>query len=165
MYKEVNTGTNLPAQIDLFSTMGDEYHFLFIAKGGGSANKSFLFQQTKALLNEDKLMKFVKEKIQVWDQFSLSTFHGPHIYRTWCRRKNAPNQIWVERTYYTDHRLLPVYDLDQVWSILPAMDLLTYDLSSLWRDKSRGSNSDAGKMDQTWSTRDCEKLLYNLHMR
>ena len=65
MYKEVNTGTNLPAQIDLFSTMGDEYHFLFIAKGGGSANKSFLFQQTKALLNEDKLMKFVKEKIQV----------------------------------------------------------------------------------------------------
>jgi len=66
MYTEVNTGTNLPAQIDLFATGGDEYHFLFIAKGGGSANKSFLYQQTKALLNEEKLMKFVREKIQVF---------------------------------------------------------------------------------------------------
>jgi len=65
MYKEANTGTNLPAQIDLFATQGDEYHFQFMAKGGGSANKSFLFQQTKALLNEEKLMKFIHEKIQV----------------------------------------------------------------------------------------------------
>lgn len=65
MFKEVNTGTNLPAQIELYATNGDEYNFLFIAKGGGSANKSFLYQQTKALLNEDKLMAFVREKIQV----------------------------------------------------------------------------------------------------
>ncbi|NQV21144.1 MAG: fumarate hydratase, partial [Rhodospirillales bacterium] len=53
MYDEVNTGTNLPAQIDLYAVDGDEYHFLFIAKGGGSANKSFLFQETKALLNPE----------------------------------------------------------------------------------------------------------------
>lgn len=50
MYEEVNTKTNLPAQIDVFSTAGSEYKFLFMAKGGGSANKSYLFQETKALL-------------------------------------------------------------------------------------------------------------------
>ena len=65
MYKEKNTGTNLPAQIEIYSTPGDEYNFLFIAKGGGSANKSFLFQQTKALLNPEKLKAFVDEKVKV----------------------------------------------------------------------------------------------------
>ena len=65
MFTEKNTGTNLPAQIDLFATKGNEYHFQFMAKGGGSANKSFLFQQTKAVLNMEKLMAFVNEKIKV----------------------------------------------------------------------------------------------------
>ena len=65
MFKEANTGTNLPAQIELYATPGNEYHFMFIAKGGGSANKSFLFQQTKAVLNPEKLLKFVDEKIKV----------------------------------------------------------------------------------------------------
>src|SRR6266704_3689609 len=55
MYEEVNTGDNLPAQIDLYEDEGEEYKFLFIAKGGGSANKSFLFQQTKAVLNPKAL--------------------------------------------------------------------------------------------------------------
>ncbi len=50
MYDEVNTGTNLPAQIDLYAVDGDEYNFLCIAKGGGSANKTYLYQETKALL-------------------------------------------------------------------------------------------------------------------
>ncbi len=63
MYDEVNTGTNLPAQIDLLATDGDTYEFLFIAKGGGSANKSFLFQETKALLNPASLEKFCIEKM------------------------------------------------------------------------------------------------------
>ncbi len=49
MYKEVNTGTNLPAQIDLYAVDGDEYKFLCVAKGGGSANKTYLYQETKAL--------------------------------------------------------------------------------------------------------------------
>ena len=62
MFTEKNTGTNLPAQIELYATPGNEYHFLFIAKGGGSANKTFLYQQTKALLNPDKLLSFVNEK-------------------------------------------------------------------------------------------------------
>jgi fumarate hydratase class I len=61
MFEEKNTGTNLPAQIDIYSTEGNTYEFLFITKGGGSANKTFLYQQTKSLLNEESLIKFVKE--------------------------------------------------------------------------------------------------------
>lgn len=60
-YTEKNTGTNLPAQIDIYSEPGDEYHFLFMAKGGGSANKSYLHQKTKAVLNPQSFEKFVKE--------------------------------------------------------------------------------------------------------
>ncbi|MBF0369155.1 MAG: fumarate hydratase [Magnetococcales bacterium] len=63
MYTEKNTGTNLPAQIDIDSVDGDSYKFLFMAKGGGSANKTFLMQQTKALLTPDKLKSFLKEKL------------------------------------------------------------------------------------------------------
>jgi len=63
MFKENNTGTNLPAQIDLYATEGDEYKFLFVAKGGGSANKTFLFQETKALLNPKSLEKFIIDKM------------------------------------------------------------------------------------------------------
>lgn len=64
MFEEKNTGTNLPAQIDIYSKEGNSYEFLFITKGGGSANKTFLYQQTKSLLNEEALVKFVKEKIR-----------------------------------------------------------------------------------------------------
>jgi fumarate hydratase, class I len=64
MYEEKNTGSNLPAQIELYATKGNEYHFQFMAKGGGSANKTFLFQQTKALLNQKSMMKFLDEKIK-----------------------------------------------------------------------------------------------------
>lgn len=72
MYKEVNTGTNLPAQIEIYSTNSNQYDFLFIAKGGGSANKTFLYQQTKALLNPEKLMSFVNEKIKVNNAYVTS---------------------------------------------------------------------------------------------
>ena len=65
MFKEVNTGTNLPAQIDLHATEGAKYEFLFVAKGGGSANKLYLFQETKALLNPKSLEKFFAEKMQL----------------------------------------------------------------------------------------------------
>jgi fumarate hydratase class I len=63
MYKEKNTGTNLPAQIEIYAEPGDEYELLFVAKGGGSANKTFLYQETKALLNPESLLDFVAEKI------------------------------------------------------------------------------------------------------
>lgn len=63
MYDEVNTGTNLPAQIDLYATQGDEYNFLCVAKGGGSANKTYLYQETKALLAPGKLEEYLIEKM------------------------------------------------------------------------------------------------------
>jgi fumarate hydratase class I len=63
MYDEKNTGTNLPAQIDIYSEQGHEYNFLFITKGGGSANKSYLYQKTKAVLNPASMEKFVREAL------------------------------------------------------------------------------------------------------
>jgi fumarate hydratase class I len=75
MFKEVNTGDNLPAQIDLYAEEGDEYKFLFIAKGGGSANKSFLFQQTPAVLNHSALVKFIDEKIKTLGTAACPPYH------------------------------------------------------------------------------------------
>lgn len=63
MFEEKNTGNNLPAQIDIAATTGNEYHLTFIAKGGGSANKSYLFQKTKSLLNEDQLTEFIRTEL------------------------------------------------------------------------------------------------------
>lgn len=75
MYKEANTGTNLPAQIEIYATKGNEYNFMFIAKGGGSANKTFLFQQTKALLNPKSLLAFINEKIQTLGTAACPPYH------------------------------------------------------------------------------------------
>ena len=75
MYEEVNTGDNLPAQIELYAEEGDEYKFLFIAKGGGSANKSFLYQQTKAVLNPKSLIKFLDEKIRTLGTAACPPYH------------------------------------------------------------------------------------------
>lgn len=75
MYDEVNTGTNLPAQIDLMASHGNEYKFLFIAKGGGSANKSYLFQETKALLNPVSLEKFLTEKMKTLGTAACPPYH------------------------------------------------------------------------------------------
>jgi len=75
MYKEVNSGSNLPAQIDLYATDGMDYHFLFVAKGGGSANKTFLFQQTKALLNPTSLESFLSEKMKSLGTAACPPYH------------------------------------------------------------------------------------------
>ncbi len=75
MFNEVNTGTNLPAQIDLYATEGSEYKFLFVAKGGGSANKTFLFQETKALLNPKGLEKFVTDKLSYLGTAACPPYH------------------------------------------------------------------------------------------
>ncbi len=75
MYTEKNTGTNLPAQIDLYADKGSEYRFLFIAKGGGSANKTFLYQETKALLNPKSLLAFVGEKIRTLGTSACPPYH------------------------------------------------------------------------------------------
>lgn len=75
MYKEVNTGTNLPAQIDLYATKGNAYKFMFMAKGGGSANKSYLYQETKALLNPKRLAEFLDEKIRTLGTAACPPYH------------------------------------------------------------------------------------------
>ncbi len=75
MYDEVNTKCNLPAQIDIMATQGDEYKFLFMAKGGGSANKTFLFQETRAILNPDSIRKFLTEKLKSLGTAACPPYH------------------------------------------------------------------------------------------
>jgi fumarate hydratase class I len=75
MYEEVNTGDNLPAQIDLYAELGDAYKFLFIAKGGGSANKSFLYQQTRAVLNPKSLIAFLDKNLRSLGTAACPPYH------------------------------------------------------------------------------------------
>ncbi|MBE6412334.1 MAG: fumarate hydratase [Opitutales bacterium] len=78
MWDEVNTGCNLPAQIDIYSTNSDSYNFLFVAKGGGSANKTYLYQETKAILTPERLIPFMIEKMK-----SLGTAACPPYHIAW----------------------------------------------------------------------------------
>jgi fumarate hydratase class I len=75
MWEEKNTGSNLPAQIELYATDGEEYKFLFMAKGGGSANKSYLFQETKAVLNPARMASFLEEKIRAIGTSACPPYH------------------------------------------------------------------------------------------
>ena len=75
MYREVNTGCNLPAQIDLMAVDGDEYKFLCIAKGGGSANKTYLYQETKALITPEKLLPYLVEKMRTLGTAACPPYH------------------------------------------------------------------------------------------
>lgn len=75
MLDEKNTGTNLPAQIDIYAEQGNSYEFLFITKGGGSGNKTYLYQQTKSLLTEENLTKFVKDKIMDLGTSACPPYH------------------------------------------------------------------------------------------
>ncbi|MEQ8507189.1 MAG: fumarate hydratase [Rhodospirillales bacterium] len=75
MFNEKNTGNNLPAQIDIYAEPGDAYKFQFIAKGGGSANKTFLYQETKALLNPERLIDFMDEKIRTLGTAACPPYH------------------------------------------------------------------------------------------
>lgn len=75
MFEEKNSGSNLPAQIDIYAKKGSSYDFLFLAKGGGSANKTFLYQKTKSLLNEESMAAFVKEKIKDLGTAACPPYH------------------------------------------------------------------------------------------
>ncbi len=75
MFEERNTGNNLPAQIEIYATPGDSYSFLFMAKGGGSANKSYLFQETTALLNPETLTRFMDEKLRTLGTAACPPYH------------------------------------------------------------------------------------------
>ena len=75
MFEEANTKTNLPAQIEIFAEQGDSYKLMFMAKGGGSANKSYLFQETRALLNPDGLRNFIDEKLRMLGTAACPPYH------------------------------------------------------------------------------------------
>ncbi|HEY7819323.1 MAG TPA: fumarate hydratase [Vicinamibacteria bacterium] len=75
MYEEKNTRTNLPAQIEIYAAPGDEYHFLFITKGGGSANKSYLYQETRAILNPGTLTDFIENKMKTLGTAACPPYH------------------------------------------------------------------------------------------
>src|SRR6201988_3523204 len=75
MWDEKNTGSNLPAQIELYATPGSAYKFLFMAKGGGSANKSYLYQETKAVLNPASMLRFLDEKIRSLGTAACPPYH------------------------------------------------------------------------------------------
>lgn len=102
MFDEVNTKTNLPAQIDLYATKGDEYKFLFMAKGGGSANKTFLYQKTKALLNEASLMKFLEDELPNLGTSACPPYHLAIVIGGLSAELNLKTVKLASARYYDD---------------------------------------------------------------
>lgn len=102
MYEEVNTGTNLPAQIDLYATEGDEYKFLFVAKGGGSANKTYLYQETKALLNPTKLESFLIEKMKSLGTAACPPYHIAFVVGGTSAETNLKTVKMASTKYYDE---------------------------------------------------------------
>jgi fumarate hydratase, class I len=102
MYDEKNSGSNLPAQIDIYSTEGDQYKFLFLAKGGGSANKTYLFQETKALLNPDSLEKFIVDKVNSLGTAACPPYHIAVVIGGTSAEMNLKT-VKLASTGYLDH--------------------------------------------------------------
>ena len=102
MYKETNSGCNLPAQIDLYATEGNEYKFLFIAKGGGSANKTYLFQETKALLNPESLEKFLIAKMKTLGTAACPPYHLAFVIGG-TSAESTLKTVKLASTGYLDH--------------------------------------------------------------
>jgi len=100
MYDEVNTGTNLPAQIDLYATEGSEYKFLFVAKGGGSANKTLLWQETKALLSPEKLEKFLIDKMKYLGTAACPPYHIAAVVGGTSAEQNLKTVKLASAKYY-----------------------------------------------------------------
>ncbi len=102
MYEEVNTKCNLPAQIDIEATEGMEYHFLCVTKGGGSANKSYLYQETKALLNPEKLVPFMVEKMKSLGTAACPPYHIAFVIGGTSAEKNLFT-VKLASTHYYDN--------------------------------------------------------------
>ncbi len=100
MYKEQNSKTNLPAQIDIHAADGDEYKFLFVAKGGGSANKTMLYQQTKALLNPEKLESFLIEKLKSLGTAACPPYHVAFVIGGTSAEANLKTVKLASAKYY-----------------------------------------------------------------
>lgn len=100
MYDEVNTGCNLPAQIDIHAGEGDEYHFVFVAKGGGSANKTYLYQQTKAIINPKTLVPFLVEKMKTLGTAACPPYHIAFVIGGTSAEKNLETVKKASIKYY-----------------------------------------------------------------
>lgn len=102
MYKEKNSGTNLPAQIDILATDGMEYEFLFVAKGGGSANKTMLFQETKALLNPKSLIAYLTEKMKTLGTAACPPYHLSFVIGGTSAETNLKTVKLASTKYYDE---------------------------------------------------------------
>ena len=102
MYEEKNSGTNLPAQIDLYATDGMEYRFLMLTKGGGSANKTYLFQETKALLNPKSLIAFLSEKMKTLGTAACPPYHMAFVIGGTSAEANLKT-VKLASARYLDH--------------------------------------------------------------
>lgn len=100
MYDEVNTGCNLPAQIDIHATEGDEYKFVFVAKGGGSANKTYLYQETKAIINPKTLVPFLVEKMKTLGTAACPPYHIAFVIGGTSAEKNLETVKKASIKYY-----------------------------------------------------------------
>ena len=100
MYDEVNTGCNLPAQIDLYAVQGAEYKFLCVAKGGGSANKTYLYQETKALLTPENLEKFLVEKMKSLGTAACPPYHVAFVIGGTSAEANLKTVKMASTKYY-----------------------------------------------------------------
>ncbi len=100
MYTEVNTGTNLPGQIDIYATEGDEYSFLFVNKGGGSANKAALYQETKAILEPGKLKAFLTEKMRSLGTSACPPYHVAFVVGGTSAETNLKTAKLASTKYY-----------------------------------------------------------------
>lgn len=101
MYREVNTGTNLPAQIDLYAVDGEEYKFLCVAKGGGSANKTYLYQETKALLSPGRLKNYLVEKMRTLGTAACPPYHIAFVIGGTSAESNLKT-VKLASTHYYD---------------------------------------------------------------
>lgn len=102
MYDEVNTGCNLPAQIDLHAVDGDEYKFVFVAKGGGSANKTYLYQETKAIINPKTLVPFLVEKMKTLGTAACPPYHIAFVIGGTSAEKNLETVKKASIKYYDE---------------------------------------------------------------
>ena len=100
MYDEINTGCNLPAQIDIHADEGDEYKFVFVAKGGGSANKTYLYQETKAVLNPKTLVPFLVEKMKTLGTAACPPYHIAFVIGGTSAEKNLETVKKASIKYY-----------------------------------------------------------------
>lgn len=102
LFEETNTKTNGPAQVDIYAVEGNEYHFLFVSKGGGSANKTFLFQETPAILREDKLAEFLDEKLKLLGTSACPPYHLAIVIGGLSAEQNLKT-VKMASTHYLDN--------------------------------------------------------------